>query len=371
MKVLKKNTATFSLAAINDLNQGVFLFNHNMNWLLFLLSVIFFPYGISFTQEMKLIIKFIPYLLFILSIFDQIHMMNENFKGSFIGIFCYFVYLIGYLTYSFVMFIRGKKLASTIMENIHLLNRKQYKLILICSSLLILNAIILDAHRLITSVIPVIIKLINHYDKRNIVELFIVTARFLSLPYYFWTAHSAFIYGLVYLLMHLKQMKFFSSLENIKNHTYSIWFNVLTCVQFDYENFDKLLSVVPTSWIFCIFINTSPLLQRISSINFPTLAVTVQDYVSWPIALFCIHKLHSSFEQKIDQIIFTIVMNDSLSDLSKDQFRKLLKQTRNCYVTACFLFRLDKSFVLPFLGSLFTFSIIFKENFELNLAFVD
>lgn len=337
-----------------------------MKLMVFFLSLLTIPYGISFSGNLPLPIKIVTRLFFLLSLLDQFYMLLKNSGETLISTFGYLTFFFSNILFGTILIFRGRKIVDFIIENIHLMNSKQYKLIMSSLLLFLLEMICLTTSRFFSSVLPLIINLSTKSEpgpkiKEKLAMRLFRTCFYI---YYFWVTLSGIIYGLMYLMMHLKHMKLLSTVSTSKCHSYVTWFNVVRAVKSDYEHFDHLVSLFPTVWIISIFINTSSALDIRSLSNIYTIMFLVQDYFCYPIVLLYIHKLHSSFAKSVDQITLSIALSDYLSNSSKDQLVKLLEQLLTPYVTASSFFRLDKSFVLPFIGSLFTFSILFRENFS-------
>lgn len=336
-----------------------------MKCLTYVLSALTIPYGVSFSVKLSLPVKlFVRFLLFLFFL-DQVRITYCSFSGSLISVAGYVIYFIGSLIYTFVLTFRSELIVKTINNNLHLLSAKQYKFISIVFSFLLLEITLVSIIRFITLVVPSVIQLVKRETNNKLLYVGLINHH-LVFHYYFWLDQSSLIYGLMYLMMHVRHMQLLSSAANIKSHSYVNWFKVVSTFKSDYETFDNSFSLLPMVWILAIFVDTAPNFSERTFYNLYVIIFFIQDYFMFPLILLSVHKLHSCMRKRVEQIILEIVLSGHLDTSSKDQLVNLVKQIPKFYVTAASLIRLDKSFILPFLGSLFTFSILFKENFSVH-----
>lgn len=332
-----------------------------MDRLLLLLSILSIPYGVSYVGKVPLPFVIITRFLFFCSVADQIRMTYDHFAESMMMMGAFAVSISGNLAFGLTLIVKGKEMVKSVTNNVHLMSGKQKRIFCLIFSLLILEIIVVMICRIFTSILPHIHSLRS--GKGHTLHCIRGVIRNIIYPYYFWPAHSALIYALMYSLMHLKQMNLLSSVENITIHSYVTWFNIINFIKCDYETFDKLFSSFPAVCLCSIFTDTIIIIQKLSIVNFYSFINFLNSYICWPLVLFAINQLHSHLSKKVDQIILKVAQSEYVNELLKGHLVNLIKQISDFHITAFSVVRLDKSLVLPLLGSLFTFSLLFKEYF--------
>ena len=336
-----------------------------MDWLMFLFSASTFIYGVKFTSECSRLTKIITRAIFVLVFLDMLHVTYQAlFKDDFLKVIAIFIYPLGNLCYALRLNFKKKQIVQFFQDHVNLMNRKQRRVAVICILAVHFFVILATICHFATYSLPILIRLAKHSTiKKHEVEGLL---RNLAFPYYFWIISSTFLYGFAYFILHLRHMKMLSSLFDTKCYSYSTWCKLFLQIKFDYQHFDRMFSIIPSFWIGAAFLTVTFSTQLSKYRMFISIVFSIQDYMIWPFALVLVQNVHSKYCCSLERIIERVISNDQLTDVSKEQLIALLDRMQQVYVTASGLITLDKSLILPYLGSLFTFGVLFKDTFQQN-----
>lgn len=334
-----------------------------MKILLILLSMLTFFYGVLFTANSKLIFKIFGRLFLLFLISRETYLVYlEKDRLLPVEIINYEIFFVGIIIFAWVIITNERKIVNYISNNINLLNEKQYKTIVTYTSVILLVSLITFFIELKTLIILVNTK--NFLTE----EVFRSFSRTLCHGYRFWNSSSSIIYSLMYFLMYLKHDNLLNNLQEIKHNSYSIIYISLSKIKNDHEYFDNLVSLLPAGWLLNLFLGTSGIIETTmnKTLNYLLIVTCIYEhFFSWPIMLiFVINKYHSRLISKIECLKYNVAVEEYSSlDEPKGSKIKLLEQMANIHVTtASSLIKLDKGLILPLIGSICTYTFLFREK---------
>lgn len=91
-----------------------------------------------------------------------------------------------------------------------------------------------------------------------------------------------------------------------------------------------------------------------------------ETFIVWILVFIFVNLCHVKIKRKINQLRYFIATNNQ-KDETKGNLLKLLDLMANVHVTAGHLIRFDKEIILPFIGSLFTYTFLFSDKFDVKI----
>lgn len=337
-----------------------------MNFLLFSLSLITFNLGIIFERKPKKILKFLYFfylLFFSLSLYSFYSASLEVFK---INIFFWLAsrtYHLGSFLYGCTMIIKRHSIVNFVVFNIHLLSKLQSNLIILYV-LLIFSVYVFDWVRGIEIIFLGIKRIVLKEEQLNTESVSYLIIFFLHTLYSSWIPFSSTIYGLMYFLMHIKHMQLLDILSQTKSNSYSTFFKTLTVFQLDYEHFNNLVSTFPAVWLIHVLLSMSTfvkLVKILHSIDFYNLLL--KEFVSWPLIFILIAFCRSRLTRKIIYLQLIVSYDNTTNGPQTSAMMNVLKRICKCHVTAGNFVNIDRSLILPYVGSVCTYTFLFLDRF--------
>lgn len=331
----------------------------NEELLFSLISGLTISYGVIINSKQFLTARFILTPIFIISIiFELFDLYNKSSILSYIEILGHIIFFIGQVSYGLTIIFKLNVIVPFILRKAKLMSnveKKKATFFIILIYVLLISLIGMKVNSTLH-----LFNSENKFDWPYLKRIFCV----ILYPYRLWLAYSSYFYGFMYFLMHLSHLRLLKQLGQVKCHSYSYWYQVLVKIKNEYLLFDQLLSILPSLWILCIFFGCNSLFQ-VASKNIPfAIVYFMLDFVSWIFTLILVYKCHCKFVSRVEKLKSDVASSEFTDETTKSQLVILIDQISNVYVTTFSLFKLDKSFVLPFLGSLCTFTFLFRDKFS-------
>lgn len=331
-----------------------------MRLIIILLTSFSVQFGLVFAPVQSNLIRFIGLLLLLNQLLLEVYYSYKRIaeSASFIDWIGYESYYISCLLYGFVMLTKGKLIVENILLNINLLNKFQYRvacsLIIFFMSLYVINFFIFFSYTFVNS------KYFSFSIKRFESIFFII-----SIPYIHWKFFSGILYALMYFCMHLKHMKLLDHIKQKKSHSHVLVFNVLSEIQFDYENFDNLVSIFPALWMTSLFLGINANINFVKKYGITITLITgfITNEICWYLVYILVNVCKSTFSKKVKCIQYHIVINESMNDEKLLKLRFFDQMAEN-HVTAFHLLKFDKGLFLPYIGSLLSYTFLFYDKFS-------
>lgn len=334
-----------------------------MKLLLNLLSSITIFYGITFTNKQSKIIQLIGFIFFIIFNFNQIVFSYDTYYDKDRKILQWIgsqTYHLGSFVFGWSIVIKGKSMVDYMMKNNYLMTKSQYKFIL-CYTLFIIIIFVFDWIIISKKVFFYLLTV----DKLFSRETFYFWLAMFTYPCNQWLLFSSLIYGIMYFLMHLNHMKLLQNLTNLKYYSYSTFYRTLTTVQSDYENFDDLFSLFPGSWLVHILLSINCFISLVRDGSFHNeftfTILLIKEFAFWILVLFFVNVLRSKFIKKIQQVKYFVATVNLIDETKGHSIIQLMDKMCDINVTAGHFCKLDKGLILPFIGSLLTYTFLFME----------
>ncbi|KAI1288502.1 hypothetical protein HDE_09370 [Halotydeus destructor] len=127
------------------------------------------------------------------------------------------------------------------------------------------------------------------------------------------------------------------------------------------KEFNDLFSIFPVLWFYSIFLKSSGTITKASSVAHSYYSIIYQTLGFEVLIIFTVVYVialaDNHVSRLVDEYIEAKMLTSSLNDISKLFLADELR--RKASMTALFLFELNGSLVLSFLGSLITFTVVF------------
>lgn len=334
------------------------------------LTILFFFYGISFTKKntLDVSIKYLGRCLFILASLWDLHVLYNSIfeESSLIEILGYSSDTLSIISTGISLIIKSKLIIKFVFNHLKLLTSFHIKIIVFCISITLLNSFSLFVNSIVG--LSEQFRYFNNItvQKESSIE-FATQDYFTDLifrPYYEWTSYGATIYGIMYFMMYLKHDKILNCLLLKKEYSYLVIFKTLHKFETDIEHFDNLVTYLPAIYLVNVFLAMNLLiiyLRTGSTIQVITSIFGM--FIVWPVTYFVVNIFHSKIKKKIYQLRY-LIATESQQNETKGNLLKLLDLMSNVHVTAGHLIRLDKEFILPYIGSMFTYTFLFSDKFD-------
>lgn len=323
-----------------------------MKLLTLLLSFFTLQYGVAFSQNQSKLIKIIGLIYFLLYISLELYNAHSRIKLNLIDFIGIEIFFICSFAYGFIFISKGKLIVDYIIHYINIFTPKQYIIVCLFISFLLINNIV----HLIASIYPFNSKVL----KTSLIFLTIFYR-----PYFYWISFSASIYGVMYFQMYLKHDRVLNQLFDKKLYTHTVIYKVFMKFKANHRYFDKLVSYFPALWLIQLFIGVNSMISLYSLIPYKLkiIPMVFSEIVPWIFVYLFINLCRSRLCEKIYLLETKVVLNQRF-DETKLMSIEFLNRMAQMHVTACGFIKLDTSFILPFLGSLCTYTFLFLEKFK-------
>lgn len=331
-----------------------------MKVLFVILSIFTIPYGLTVSSSQSKAIKIFGRVFFIIHLINDGYNQYDRIGLSLPDWLAYVTYYVASLIFGFVLIFKGNLIVNSLLNDINLLSKFQYKLFVFCSIAVFLIYLIdiLFVICLFVSQLTGVEVSLGLKDVRN------VWFALLSIPYYEWISISSIIYSLLFFQMYLKQKLILSSLRESKNCSYTYLYKILTKIQLNHDKFDSLVSIFPTLWLIHIFFGANLLIVYVKSNPILSITMIIKQLVCWPFMLILVNICYSKLKKEIFSIKYNFAVYYSVDDVRSYIYVKLLNEISKCHVTIAYYIPFDKGIILPFLASLCTFTFLFLDNFK-------
>lgn len=332
-----------------------------MDPLLVLLSVLTLPYGVIFSSNELKIVKYSGLAYFVVSVVCECYYAFKNWtRLSTIEWVGYEAFYSGVIVYGYTLLRNRNFIVDYVRSNIHLLDKSNRKKIIallifvISHGLLELSMYINDQG----------VKVWQHFsaDQPFNQSDYVQLSQTIFVIHYFWDMFSPVLYGLMFFLMHLRHKKFLEHLTGSKNHPHGLVYTVLVRIKADHEHFDNVMSLIPAIWLINMILGISAVVGGFASMN-PFLAAlsVLEEFVYFPAVFIFINRSYYNLSKKVSQLKQQIAVNRTTDQPCLTL--SLLDQMSSVCVTAGSLVNLDKNLVLPVIGTVFTYTFLFREKF--------
>lgn len=338
-----------------------------MKLLAILLTFTTIIYGVIFTHDQQSI-KFtlIPYSLFTLSCLFCIYSAYELLGQIFILVWCALcTFYLGSYIFGIILILKRQSIVSYILNYLPLLNNLQYKIIITYVTLITIMCFVdwIALSYLLSKIIEIF--LLSREGKLMSFGFFSLILTFLNFFYSEWIPLSSIIYGLMYFLMHLKHIKILENLTKSNNFIYSNFYKASNILETDHHNFDSLVCYFPGIWLVHILFSINAFIIAVSKVP-PVLLVNlfIKEFLCWPIIFFLINYCRSRIIRKILHLQLIVAIEDKTNGSEGHTIVQTLKRMANFHVTAGHFVNMDKGFILPFIGSVCTYTFLFMDKFK-------
>lgn len=322
-----------------------------------LLSCLTVSYGVAFTRRRCRLIYCLGLAYFLSAIVFEVNFSIRAFSSvsvlEFIG---YQVFFLGTLIYGCILVTHERTVVSYVRLNIRLLNsRQRRKLLLLLAGVTghAASELLVSLYGQLTRVNEVI----SSQDQSIVVDFTFVIFQ----PFYFWDMFGSVLYGLMFFLMHLKHQRLLAHLDRQEWHPHVLIYRVLTQLKLDHLHFDRLLSMLPAIWLVNMVLGLGGVIELVAQIDkVRAVLIIFAKLFYFSAAYVLVNKCYSTFAQNIEQVKYKIIINKSSDKLGLAI--SLLDQMTGVCVTAGSLVKLDKSLFLPVIGSVLTYTFLFRDK---------
>lgn len=322
-------------------------------------------HGLIFIQLDLPIIRLFGVFYYLFSLVKEVYNAYSEFH-SILNWVANEIEFCGMLIYAFVLFIKGKSIVNYVLTNINLLSPFHSKLISIY--IIIINvSFIIDWIHSAYLLFGCSINFRTGYIDPSRDFTFFEIVDVIVYPYRSWTGYSSALYGLMYFLMHLKHDEIINQLAEKKQHTYSVMYRAMTQFETNHEYFDSLVCSFPAAWLLNIFLGMNEIGRYISKVEYKIslYCFIFQDLICWTLTYIFINTCRIKLRTKIRKLKYFIAVKGPL-DEPRGLIIQLLDQMANFHVNAGYLIKLDTGLLLPFIGSICTYTFLFKDKFTQN-----
>lgn len=331
-----------------------------------LLSVLTVCHGVIFFEkdvaEIKLIgrlIFFIAYSLFVVSHYPYFIEQPIYIVASLL------THVVGITNYSWILITKGKLIVDHILTDINLLTPSHCRKIILYICFVLFLLIVQWFGYAYYFYNSVLYRLNNGGNLIVFDSSFNLLIQAIFQPCFRWGSFSSVIYGVIYFQMHLKHDKIIDQLRMKKVNSFCVIYKALTKIETDFEYFDNLFSSIPALRLVHIFLSMTGTIHFINQTGYQLMlfAVLFDEFVCWILVYVFINVCHSKIYKKIYRIKYSIAVYDRTDD-TRGHTIQLLDQMANVQVTAGHLIKLDTGLILPFIGSICTYTFLFFDKFK-------
>lgn len=340
-------------------------FIHSTDSVCFFLSSITFFQGVTsynylnkWTKVVSIVI-FITFLLIELFVFFHIKLPQ---KGQYVhlirfgGLICFYCC---YFIYSFVLFKKGNQIFSFILSNIS--KTSTFERLIIISSVILAWILVL-----ITAKFVFVDTLING-KSQNYFLFVIKVLNIITYPRYLWSCYSAIIYSLIFYLTHLNNVEVLqSNCSSLRPNEFIIWFEKVNEIQKNYHQLDQLVSTWPFLWIIYVFFGLNSIIYHSFDDPMFMLFIIMEDFFYWLVTLVLICQCQRSLSNKIEQVKLAVAIDSSVDNGIKSNLVFLINKITTFHPSAGPFIKLHTRFIFSSLGSIFTFTLLFREQLDIR-----
>lgn len=315
------------------------------------------PYGV-FLVPVKVKLQFASTLalrvIWMSRIFLDIYCITLRFNSEKLQILTVAIIFTNVIS-SFVsgcVFIRASNYISTcIRSRLCLLSRsEQLKLIFLISSL---------------ELIKMAFSISRLFTQHSIAEINRYVSYFIKLayPFDFWIASTACIYTTIYTL---NQRDKVTSLQKAKSQVnYFTWLRLVVECKNDTSQFEDNLATLPSLWLLYSFIGSAGNIELFQNSR-RVIEVThvLFENVPWIVSLVLVTKMQDKVSTCINSLRFAIFSSDMINASVKMAIGSLLLELTSQKVTASSFLTIDKCLFVPYLGSVFTYTLLLQDKFS-------
>lgn len=335
--------------------------------LTFLLFLFFVPYGVNIRSNKPISWKIIGIIFYIIHIisgaYDAFVMFSVLETLDWVG---YQSYYFGSLLYGFMIINKRQYFTHNILKSLDQFNSRQY-LIAVVNLTIVHIITIID---ILTVAYDTINKLIiKHQIGEEILtfQTLIGLAYMISQSYFEWLLHSSAIYAVLYFQMHLRQEKIINKLDDLKLISYKNIYKVMSQFKHEINHFDDAVSYMAAYWFVHLFLAMNSMISLTKSFSLISKITTAINLFHWCVVFVFINICRSKILTKIDRLKIKVVMENSnriIDEIRSHTLIKLLDDLSSIHVTVGQFFKLDKGILLPFVGSVCTYTFLFMDKFR-------
>lgn len=324
---------------------------------LVLLSLQTAPYGTLFLVKLKgqKIISFVLRLIWIIRmISDCIRHYNiiKLDQLPTLSIVVMIVHVFSSIITGYVLAYRSNYYKMLIMNKIHYLSKRTK----IC---LIFTFISFEMYKLYIGYSQIHSKYISDELLIKLIDIF---TRFTSF-YDTWVMNGLSIYVTIFLLNHCNKMNMIKRIKS--KYNYYDWLKILVTVDHDHSQFEKNLSILPSIWLLYSFLGSAGLIEIWQKyLSFRMMILEILAVLPWVSTIVLVNNLQDDFSSYVKNLKFTVYSCQSVTSGSKQAIGGLMNSLVKYKVTAYSFLYLDRSLFLPYLGSVFTYTILLQDKFS-------
>lgn len=319
-------------------------------------------YGVTFNEKDPFLVKFFGSIFVLISATVEVYGCYITFINNPITIFGgYLTESIGIVSFELIIIVKRDEIVRFISSNVNLLSPFQYKVTVSC---VIISLFIFFIESVFNSI--VYYNFLITTDSPFSYESYVLMQSVLFKPYDQWTISGAIIYALIYFLIHIKHDRLLNELlKEEKSLSYVVIYKLLLQFESDYKYFDSLVCLLPAFWLIHLFLGMNNIVISILSFDYKVQVVTfvVKNFVSWTLVYILIIFCHSEICEKVKTFKYKIVLSRQI-DEPKGLTLQLLDQITSINVTAGYLVKLNSGLLLPYIGSLCTYTFLFSDKFK-------
>lgn len=330
-----------------------------------IISLITLPFGFVLKKKMKVLSIFIT-CLFITHLglhFDFLNVkVNEGLDNKALTKLGAFVVWLGFLTEiicSVTLILRQNTIRSFVEPFLPQVSKKDKLKIIFVFSLCHVTLAIWYCMALAKLVRGDRNSQLNHSTARVIID-------FITVIYSMWQVTMPAIYWLLFYLMIFRHKRKLRSMVTFGYETmYDLWFLFCEQIEDDYNQFNRLFSHLPGIWLAYTFMGFAGHIELIFNETISNMFFHIfVDFAPWILSLVAINLHHSSFVSQAKVVERVISLRGKIHDSSKYAIKCLIDEMchKNKPVSCCIV-TLDKTLLLPFLGSVCTFTVLFRDQF--------
>ena len=334
-----------------------------MNKLLFLISFVTGPYGVIFSRRQPPEFTLIARITFLVAVVREsfyVYAKVTREHSCALELVVMSLIPIGLFFTGLFMTTNQKEIRKLMFNRVSLLKKSQIKqcILLLC---------ILYILVIIETVVTIINALQFHQEHFNNTDISTVEHinEFLSPIFNFytnWIPMTAGLYCFMFYQMHLAHMNMLIGIKSTAGR-YSLWMRLWYQIDQDYLQFDRLFSHLPGLWLLYVFLGIGGYVEIASEQDiYFSILYPILDYFSWSVVFYFIHKMHKKFHRLCVILKLHVANNSLMDESSRANIVEIIDKIADHYVTAGSIVKVDKYLLLPFLGSLCTFTFLFREQ---------